>query len=317
MLAAPVNPSDLNQIEGTYPVKGHFSEAILEGERVAVGGNEGVGVVTAIGGSVCDLRVGDWVVPRRAGEFGTWCTHTVVGREQVLAVPLEWRQGVDALTVGSMKVNPSTAYRLLRDFGHLGPGDWVIQNGANSGVGRAVIQMARALGVRTINVVRDRPPEEYGSLERELRLLGADVVVRDTELGSEAFRAQVRALGAVKLGLNCVGGRMALSMTKHLSQGATLASYGGMSRQPVVMPTSLLLFKDIAARGFWMNRWYERCEEEERDAMWRGILEMAKEGRFATQPMRISAWADVSLDEAQALVRTAVAWGAKNAFVFP
>ncbi|KAJ2110553.1 mitochondrial 2-enoyl thioester reductase [Coemansia sp. S142-1] len=317
MLAAPVNPSDLNQIEGTYPVKGRFS--IVEGERVAVGGNEGVGVVTAVGNGVCDFAVGDWVVPRRAGEFGTWCTHTVVGQEQVTKVPLEWRHNVDALTVGSMKVNPSTAYRLLRDYVDLVPGDWVIQNGANSGVGRAVIQMARAIGVRTINVVRDRSPEEYGLLERELRLLGADLVVRDTELSSDTFKTQVRALGAVKLGLNCVGGRMALSMTKHLSAGATLASYGGMSRQPVVMPTSLLLFKDIAARGFWMNRWYEHCGKEERDDMWREILEMAGQGRFVTQPMELAKWKDsLPLDEAQALVATAVAWGgAKHAFVFP
>ncbi|KAJ2902148.1 mitochondrial 2-enoyl thioester reductase, partial [Coemansia aciculifera] len=155
MLASPVNPSDLNQIEGTYPVKGRFTTQILGPSQpaVAVGGNEGVGVVRAVGAGVGDdLRVGDWVVPRRAGEFGTWCTHAVVGREQVTVVPEEWRRGVDALTVGSIRVNPSTAYRLLRDFVDLGPGDWVIQNGANSGVGRALIQLARPLGVRTINV---------------------------------------------------------------------------------------------------------------------------------------------------------------------
>ncbi|KAJ2822206.1 mitochondrial 2-enoyl thioester reductase, partial [Coemansia furcata] len=267
MLAAPVNPSDLNQIEGTYPVKGRFADELMESglrEHLAVGGNEGVGVVEAVGSSVEDLRTGDWVVPRRAGEFGTWCTHTVVGRDQVAGVPAEWRKGVDALTVGSMKVNPSTAYRLLRDFADLSTGDWVIQNGANSGVGRAVIQMARTWGIRTINVVRDR--EEYAALEDELQGMGADVVVKDSELGSDAFKARVKALGGIKLGLNCVGGRMGLAMTKHLAAGAPLVSYGGMSRQPVVLPTSLLLFKDIAARGFWMNRWYESHGDEERDA---------------------------------------------------
>merc|ERR1712059_63648 len=45
---------------------------------------------------------------------------------------------------------------MLRDFVHLSPGDWVIQNGSNSGVGQAVIQIAKTMGVKTVNVVRDR-----------------------------------------------------------------------------------------------------------------------------------------------------------------
>lgn len=54
----------------------------------------------------------------------------------------------------TMAVNPCTAYRMLRDFENLRPGDYIIQNGANSMVGIAVIQMAREMGVKTINVVR-------------------------------------------------------------------------------------------------------------------------------------------------------------------
>lgn len=39
------------------------------------------------------------------------------------------------------KVNPSTAYRMLKDFVALERGDTVVQNGSNSGVGRAVMQV--------------------------------------------------------------------------------------------------------------------------------------------------------------------------------
>lgn len=56
----------------------------------------------------------------------------------------------------TLQVNPPTAYRMLKDFVHLRPGDTVIQNGANSAVGQAVIQLAAAWGVNTINVVRSR-----------------------------------------------------------------------------------------------------------------------------------------------------------------
>jgi len=51
-------------------------------------------------------------------------------------------------------INPATAYLLLTEFVQLKPGDWVIQNGANSATGRALIPIARSLGIRTINVVR-------------------------------------------------------------------------------------------------------------------------------------------------------------------
>jgi mitochondrial enoyl-[acyl-carrier protein] reductase / trans-2-enoyl-CoA reductase len=54
----------------------------------------------------------------------------------------------------TLAVNPSTAYRLLHDFTKLKRGDVIIQNAANSMVGQAVIQLAREMGVITINVVR-------------------------------------------------------------------------------------------------------------------------------------------------------------------
>jgi len=55
MLAAPVNPSDINQVQGLYPIK----PAALP----AVAGMEGVGRVVAVGPQVTTLRVGDWVAP--------------------------------------------------------------------------------------------------------------------------------------------------------------------------------------------------------------------------------------------------------------
>ncbi|ORX73032.1 NAD(P)-binding protein [Linderina pennispora] len=261
MLAAPVNPSDLNQVEGVYPVKGRFGKIhTLDGTALdaAVGGNEGV-------------------VPERAGEFGTWATHAVVDRAAVVKIPGDWHAGLEPLQVATIKVNPSTAYRMLRDFASLNPGDYVIQNGANSGVGRAVIQLAKQLDVRTINVVRDR--DSFDELASELQGLGADI-------------RRLKSLEApVRLGFNC---------------GGSLVSYGGMSRQPVTLPTSLLLFKDIRAYGFWMNRWYETNKGSTK-----------RQEMFATQPMQCVSWPGAAgVDAAQEAVSGAVAWGAKHAFIY-
>lgn len=53
MLAAPINPSDINRIQGVYPVRP---------EPPAVGGYEGVGEVHSVGSSVTSLSPGDWVI---------------------------------------------------------------------------------------------------------------------------------------------------------------------------------------------------------------------------------------------------------------
>jgi mitochondrial enoyl-[acyl-carrier protein] reductase / trans-2-enoyl-CoA reductase len=80
----------------------------------------------------------------------------------------------------TMSVNPCTAYRMLKDFVPLKSGDVVIQNGANSAVGQCVIQMCRAEGIKSVNIVRNRP--DVDQLKRELQDLGADFVLTEEEL---------------------------------------------------------------------------------------------------------------------------------------
>lgn len=142
MLAAPVNPSDINMIQGTY--------AILP-DLPATGGNEGVGQVTEVGSQVKSLKTGDWVIPKDAG-LGTWRTAAVLAEDEVISLPND----IPLMAAATLGVNPCTAYRMLSDFEDIRPGDTVIQNAANSGVGQAVIQIAAARGINTINVIRDR-----------------------------------------------------------------------------------------------------------------------------------------------------------------
>lgn len=78
------------------------------------------------------------------------------------------------------KVNPPTAYRMLHDFARLEPGDTVVQNGANSAVGRYVIQICRLLNIKSVNVVRDR--DEISELKKELGDLGANYVYTEEEV---------------------------------------------------------------------------------------------------------------------------------------
>lgn len=260
MLFAPINPADLNVLEGKYPVR-----PALPG----VPGGEGVGRVEAIGDGVTAVQAGDLVLLPPA--LGTWRQALVCPAEDLIPCPADLPLEQAAM----LRVNPATALRMLRDFVALQPGEWVVQNAANSGVGRSVIQIAQAQGWRTVNVVR-RP-----ELIEELRRLGGDAVVLDYR---EA-EAQIHAAtgGALpRLGLNAVGGDSASRLAAALAPGGTLVTYGAMSRQPMRISNADLIFRDITFRGFWVSQWYKCAARAERLAMFDEIFALARDGRLHT-----------------------------------
>ncbi|XP_036112207.1 enoyl-[acyl-carrier-protein] reductase, mitochondrial isoform X4 [Molossus molossus] len=206
MLAAPINPSDINMIQGNYG---------LLPKLPAVGGNEGVGQVVAVGSSVTAVKPGDWVIPATAG-LGTWRTEAVFSEEALLSIPSD----IPLHSAATLGVNPCTAYRMLMDFEQLQPGDSVIQNASNSGVGQAVIQIAAALGLRTINVVRDRP--DIQKLTDRLKTLGAEHVITEEELRKHEMKNFFKDMPQPRLALNCVGGKSSTELLRHLAASSFL-----------------------------------------------------------------------------------------------
>jgi trans-2-enoyl-CoA reductase len=257
-----------------------------------VAGNEGAFTVAAVGSSVKTLSKGDWVIMRNTG-FGTWRTHALASEDNVLKVSNP--EGLTPIQVGTVSVNPCTAYRMLKDFEDLKEGDWFIQNGANSGVGRAAIQLGRLWNLKSINIIRDRPSaSETESLKAELLDLGATKVVTETELMDREFTEKVKewtngGREEVKVGLNCVGGKPTQAMVKCLSNGGHLVTYGGMSKQPISLPTSALIFKDIKFSGFWVSRWSDRHPEEKKRTV-DEILEWTRRGQFKDVPVQKVEW---------------------------
>jgi trans-2-enoyl-CoA reductase len=238
--SAPINPADLNVLEGTYGTKPSLP---------FVAGNEGAGVIVETGSAVRDLAVGQTVIAPL--QRGWWCTERILDAKTVFPV--------SSAAAAMMTINPPTAYRMLHDFVKLEPGDWIVQNAANSAVGRCVIQIARQHGWRTVNVVR------RSELIPELQALGGDVVVTDEKPLSKQINVPA------KLGLNAVGGESARQLAKSLAPHGTLVTYGAMSRQPVTVENGLLIFKDIRFCGFWVSNWYRQATRAEVTAMLREL----------------------------------------------
>ena len=261
MLAAPINPADLNAIEGKYPGRK---------EVPATPGFEGAGTIVDLGSDVKNIARGALVILPH--NIGTWRDALAVKANELIAVPPE----IEPVQAAMLKINPMTALRLLHDYVDLNRGDWVIQNAANSAAGVAVIQIARELGFKTVNMVRRT------ELIEELRAEGGDVVLVDQEnLRDEVKTATEGA--PIRLGLNAVGGESALRLANCLAPGSTMVTFGAMSLQPLKIPNGLLIFKDLRFRGIWINKWYDNATMQQRMDAFRSLFEMAKRGLLKTK----------------------------------
>ncbi|CAD5217109.1 unnamed protein product [Bursaphelenchus okinawaensis] len=289
--AAPVNPADINQLQGVYPVKPKLP---------AIGGNEGCATVEKVGSSVTSLKPGDLVIPVQSG-LGTWTTHSVHDENSLFSL----NSNLDKIHASVFQVNPPTAYRMLHDFVSLNKGDTVIQNGANSAVGRFAIQLCRIFGWKSINIIRDRPGAD--KLKKELEGLGADAVYTEEE-----FAKKVRDITNVRLALNCVGGKSSFQLCRTLTDQGCMVTYGGMSKQPTQTPTGPLIFKDISLRGFWMSHWYTvTANLDERRRMYDKLAQLFIDGELKPAPYK-----EYPLEEYKKVLEIGLQAKEKAIFVF-
>lgn len=260
VLAAPINPSDVLTLTGEYGMLPPLP---------AIGGSEGVGRVEELGPQVADLKVGQLVL-LPAG-CGTWVSHLNAPANKLIPLP-----EADPLQLAMLTVNPPTASLLLSQFVDLKPGDWVIQNAANSGVGSYLIQLARLRGFKTINVVRRE--SALAGVQTE----GGDVVLVD---GADlAQRVQAASAGAkVRLGIDAVGGEATDHLAACLCEGGVLVNYGMMSRQPCQVSPASIVFRDVSLRGFWLAKWFKTATPAERMKVFGELTQLIAGGKLHTR----------------------------------
>jgi NADPH:quinone reductase-like Zn-dependent oxidoreductase len=231
VLAFPINPADVSYCRGTYRLRPTLP---------ATPGAECVGRVTAVGAGVTDVKPGDRVINLQREN---WAQRRRVKADDVIPVPA----ALDVRQAAMLRINPPTALLLLTDIVDLAPGDWVIQNVANSAVGRLLIRLARARGLRTVNVVRRE------SLFAELTALGADACAVD---GPDlAAMVKERTGGApIRLGIDAVSGRATARLSACLAEGGVVCNYGSMTGEDPVMPRAALTSGGQKLVGFVLGR---------------------------------------------------------------
>jgi trans-2-enoyl-CoA reductase len=282
VVAAPINPSDVLTLTGEY---GQLAPL------PAIGGREGVGRVVGHGPGSTRPALGTRVLLPIG--CGTWSTHVVVDAARLVPLPEE----ADPYQLAMMTINPPTAALLLSEFVALEPGEWVVQNAANSAVGLYLAQLAAAAGVRTLNVVR------RGDAVPVVRGAGGDVVLVDgDDLRDRARKATEGA--PIRLGIDAVGGPATGRLAECLCEGATLVNYGRLSGEPCTVDADAFVFRDLTVRGFWLASWFRQAPEERRAELFSRIGAL-----IATGELHAPVHATYDVSEIREAVATAARGG--------
>ena len=244
--AFPIHPGDLVGVS--------FGPS-TPGQRT-VAGLEATGVVVATGPGVDTLAAGT-----RATVFpnpGSWAQRINVAAELAVPVPASVSDDVAA----QMVCNPLTAlllYRAAQQHFSVGFGGLILNNAANSSVGRLFTASADHHQIATISVVRST------DRARELAVRYPSVPVVSTDDPDWVERVRSIADGRpIPVALDPVGGAIAGDLISLLSPGGTLIAYGALASEDIPLHAAALVRNEIGIRGLTIGRWLSGVAPERR-----------------------------------------------------
>lgn len=256
--ASPINMSDLLMISGRYGYRPKLPSVV---------GSEGVGRLIAVGAGVKHLKPGDrTLVPYPAP---AWAERIKTDASRLRPLP-----NGDVHQLAMLGINPPTAYLLLTDFVNLPSGSWVIQNSANSGVGRALIPIAKSLGLKTANVVRRE------DVVAEIKAIGGDVVLVDGPDLSGRVAAET-GKAPIALAVDGVGDTSTTNLLGCLAEKGVHVFYSTIGGKPSVVPAAQLIFRDISIHGFWLANWFDRAKPDQITEMYDRLTPLVASGAIS------------------------------------
>ena len=266
--AGNINPADIMFVKGLYGIKPKLPSPA---------GFEGVGSIHARGEGV-QIAEGTRVV---FTTIGAWQEYICLPAKMVIPIPDQ----IDDEVACQALINPFTAYGMLESSG-LVAGDWLLLTAGASSFSKFVIQMCRERQINTICTVRNNKQIDT------LKNLGATVVI-NTETND--LKTEVRRITekkGVKNVFEAVGGQLGTKALECVTRNGTFTVYGMLSLQNMEVNSSLLIFKNITLKGFWLTTWLGSLSKEEMVAVSNKVL-----SALATKQMKADVEATYSLDE--------------------
>ena len=272
VLLFPINPADVWFCKGSYRLKPPLP---------ATPGAECIGRVTVVGTGVSHVKAGDLVINLQREN---WAQKRRVKGDDVIAVPAD----LDLKQAAMLRINPPTALLMLSDMATLKPGDWVVQNVANSAVGRLVIALAKARGLRTVNVVRRE------QLFAELKALGADACVVDGPDLAERVAAATDG-APVRLGLDAVSGAATARLAACVADEGVVCNYGAMSGEDPMVGRGELIYRGVTLTGFMLGRFMAKRTLPQIRDIYADLGRQLMDGKLSAPVEKIYAIDDIKL----------------------
>jgi NADPH:quinone reductase-like Zn-dependent oxidoreductase len=264
MIASPVNPSDILTIRGLYGVRPALP---------AIPGYEGVGVVDKVGGGLIGwLAKGRRVtVINSAG--GNWAEFAVIPERQARPIPADIADDQAA----SYFVNPATAVAMVRRVLKIPRGEWLLQSAGGSELGKMLIRLCKADGIKTISIVRRREAID------PLRALGGDVVISSSD-GPIPDQVRSATRGAsIHYAVDPVGGDTGTQVFESLGDEARMLVYGTLSGEPIRLDPRLMIAGRRIVEGFWLGHWMRSRSIPASLALFREIAAQMRTGVLTTE----------------------------------
>ncbi len=225
---ASIHNHDMTYIRGIYATRPTSPSG---------SGSEAVGVIDALGHGVSGLKVGQRVTFFNSpGAWGELCNAKA---DRVVPIP----DHINDAAACQLLAMPMSALLLL-DAAALSDGQWMVQNAANGAVGKAVAMIAKARGIKVLNIVRRT------AAVGELAALGIDhTVASDQPDWMDRARA-IAGRAPIVFGVDSIAGEAAGDLLGLLSDGGRFVSFGALSHKPLVLDRRDLIFRNKTVSGF-------------------------------------------------------------------
>ncbi|KRX08554.1 GroES (chaperonin 10)-like protein [Pseudocohnilembus persalinus] len=269
MAFAPVNPSDIYFAKGVYGIKKKLP-AIL--------GFEGSGKI--IQSNVTDQSKkyqNQFLLNKNVACMALEDPESGGSMAQFMATSIDniivLNDYAKLENYSSSFVNPVTAYGFLQRLKQLNS-ESVLLNSANSALGQMCIKLFKLHGIKTYAVVRNPVQKE------KLYELGVEKVFiydaqsKNQKLNDQLFEIQeILQNSKTSTFLDAVGGLSSSHLFSIMPKNSIMISYGAFELKKFEIDPQQFIFQQKQIEGFWLNRYLEKLNEQERDEVYSYVLD--------------------------------------------
>lgn len=272
--AAPINPSDIAFIQGSYNVVKSLP---------AVPGFEASGKVINTGINTKNLlgkKVSCFVQDDKSG---TWSEFVVANKNDVIVL----KDNMNMDQAACFAVNPITAYGMF-DIALLRESKAVIQNAAGGQVPAFIRMMGDEHNIQVIDIVRKQE-----TADRLIHEGAKYVLVENDEDFEEKLNNIVKDLNAT-VAYDAVGGNLSGMMFNAMPSDSELVVYGGLSNKPISdIDVMEMIFNNKIISGFNLVDWKSEIDNEEFISIAENLQDKFISGKYKTNIRESSSLDDV------------------------